>query len=195
MGLRVRCLRDPPHMLSGIRCITGGLRTEIRDRRRPGGETALASLSSLRRGGTLLTIPSGVPDGLPGAAREAGVRAIGLLVEPDGRALEQIVALVATGDVGETGRGFRRGRRGRVAGDPGEGQAVDILVIGMPIWFGVRSSVAQMVIERLDGAYAEPNAVGQHPLYNKPARDVPPRCSLPDVIVRRSVTEVATVTR
>jgi NADPH:quinone reductase-like Zn-dependent oxidoreductase len=64
-----------------------------------GGETAFVALSSLRRGGTLLTIPSGVPDGLPGAAREAGVRATGLLVEPDGRALEQIVALVATGDV------------------------------------------------------------------------------------------------
>jgi multimeric flavodoxin WrbA len=46
-------------------------------------------------------------------------------------------------------------------------RAADIIVLGMPIWFGVRSSVAQMVIERLDGTYAERNAAGQYPLYNK----------------------------
>jgi len=46
--------------------------------------------------------------------------------------------------------------------------ASDILVIGAPIWFGVRSSVAQMVIERLDGTYeARSEANGQFPLYNK----------------------------
>jgi multimeric flavodoxin WrbA len=48
-------------------------------------------------------------------------------------------------------------------------RAADILVMGMPIWFGVRSSVAQMVIERLDGTYAERNVAGQYPLYNKVA--------------------------
>ncbi|MDP8971438.1 MAG: flavodoxin family protein [Actinomycetota bacterium] len=46
-------------------------------------------------------------------------------------------------------------------------KAADILVIGTPIWFGVRGSVAQMVIERLDGTYEERNEVGQYPLYNK----------------------------
>ena len=45
--------------------------------------------------------------------------------------------------------------------------AADILILGMPIWFGVRSSVAQMVIERLDGTYNSTNDVGQYPLYNK----------------------------
>lgn len=45
--------------------------------------------------------------------------------------------------------------------------ACDILVLGMPIWFGVRSSVAQLVVERLDGTYTERNAAGQYPLYNK----------------------------
>src|SRR5207247_915282 len=40
---------------------------------------------------------------------------------------------------------------------------------GMSIWFGVRSSVCQMVIERLDGTYNETNEVGQYPLYNKVA--------------------------
>lgn len=44
--------------------------------------------------------------------------------------------------------------------------AADILIIGMPIWFGVRSSVAQLVIERLDGTYTSTNDVGQYPLYN-----------------------------
>jgi len=48
-------------------------------------------------------------------------------------------------------------------------KAADILVMCTPIWFGVRSSVAQMVIERLDGTYRERNAAGQYPLYNKVA--------------------------
>jgi len=43
----------------------------------------------------------------------------------------------------------------------------DILMIGTPIWFGVRGSVAQLVIERLDGTYNDTNDVGQYPLYNK----------------------------
>lgn len=34
-------------------------------------------------------------------------------------------------------------------------KVADILVIGTPIWFGVRSSIAQMVLERLDGSYGE----------------------------------------
>jgi multimeric flavodoxin WrbA len=46
----------------------------------------------------------------------------------------------------------------------------DIFIIACPIWFGVRSSVAQMVIERLDGTYAEGDKkTGQFPLYNKVA--------------------------
>jgi multimeric flavodoxin WrbA len=46
-------------------------------------------------------------------------------------------------------------------------KAADIVVIGTPIWFGVRGSVAQKVIERLDGTYADTNGVGQYPMYNK----------------------------
>ena len=63
-----------------------------------------------------------------------------------------------------------------VSSDEGEGDewpmilekilAAEILIIGMPIWFGVRSSVAQLVIERLDGTYNSTNDVGQYPLYN-----------------------------
>jgi multimeric flavodoxin WrbA len=49
-------------------------------------------------------------------------------------------------------------------------KAADILIMGSPIWFGVRSSVCQMVVERLDGTYedADPDN-GQWPLYNKVA--------------------------
>jgi multimeric flavodoxin WrbA len=47
--------------------------------------------------------------------------------------------------------------------------AADILIIGTSIWFGVRNSVCQMVIERLDGTYNDTNEVGQYPMYNKVA--------------------------
>ena len=43
----------------------------------------------------------------------------------------------------------------------------DIFVIGAPIWMGKRSSVCQMVIERLDAMLSETNDRGQLPLYNK----------------------------
>ena len=46
--------------------------------------------------------------------------------------------------------------------------AADIIIIATPIWFGVRGSVAQLVIERLDGTYRQINAdTGQFPLYGK----------------------------
>jgi multimeric flavodoxin WrbA len=46
----------------------------------------------------------------------------------------------------------------------------EILVIGSPIWFGVRSSVAQLVLERLDGSYMETDPdTGQFPMYGKVA--------------------------
>lgn len=48
-------------------------------------------------------------------------------------------------------------------------KAANIFIMGTPIWFGVRSSVAQLVIERLDGTYSETNQVGQYPMYNKVA--------------------------
>ncbi len=65
-----------------------------------------------------------------------------------------------------------------VSSDEGEGDewpkilsklfTADIIIIGTPIWFGVRSSVAQLVMERLDGTYAEGDPkTGQFPLYGK----------------------------
>ena len=45
--------------------------------------------------------------------------------------------------------------------------AADIFIIGTSIWFGVRNSVSQLVIERLDGTYNEGDPqTGQFPLYN-----------------------------
>lgn len=45
-----------------------------------------------------------------------------------------------------------------------------ILIIGSPIWMGVRGSVTQLVMERLDGSYADADEqTGQFPLYNKVA--------------------------
>lgn len=44
----------------------------------------------------------------------------------------------------------------------------NILVIATPIWFGVRGSVCQKVMERLSGGYDEANPDnGQFPLYGK----------------------------
>lgn len=43
----------------------------------------------------------------------------------------------------------------------------DILVLGSPIWLGVKSSVATLVIERLYGYSAETNERGQHVYYGK----------------------------
>jgi len=49
-------------------------------------------------------------------------------------------------------------------------KSADILIIGSPIWFGVRSSVAQLVMERLEGTYDEADPeTWQFPLYGKVA--------------------------
>ncbi len=49
-------------------------------------------------------------------------------------------------------------------------RAADIIVVATPIWFGVRSSLAQLVMERLDGSYADGDPkTGQYPLYGKVA--------------------------
>jgi multimeric flavodoxin WrbA len=47
-------------------------------------------------------------------------------------------------------------------------RSCDIFIIGSPIWFGVRSSVTQLVLERLDATYSEADPkTGQFPLYGK----------------------------
>jgi NADPH:quinone reductase-like Zn-dependent oxidoreductase len=63
-----------------------------------GGEYATRSLATLRSGGLLITFV-GMPAGLAAAtaAQDRALRAIGILVEPDYAALEQIGALVEAG--------------------------------------------------------------------------------------------------
>lgn len=49
-------------------------------------------------------------------------------------------------------------------------KAADIVVIASPIWFGVRSSVCQLVMERLDASYSfTDDKTGQTVWYNKVA--------------------------
>jgi len=59
-----------------------------------GGEVAMRSLDVLRPGGLLISVPSRTAGDALAAAAERGIRATGMLVEPDGHALEQIAALV-----------------------------------------------------------------------------------------------------
>jgi NADPH:quinone reductase-like Zn-dependent oxidoreductase len=64
-----------------------------------GGEYGHRSLRTLRPGGLLVSVPSGQPEGLPEAARAAGVRSTSFLVEPDGTALTGIARLLAEGSL------------------------------------------------------------------------------------------------
>jgi NADPH:quinone reductase-like Zn-dependent oxidoreductase len=62
-----------------------------------GGDVALRSLDVLRPGGLLVTVLAGAAGEALAAAAERGIRATGMLVEPDGHALEQLAALVDAG--------------------------------------------------------------------------------------------------
>jgi NADPH:quinone reductase-like Zn-dependent oxidoreductase len=64
-----------------------------------GGETSLRSVSTLRRGGLLIVVPSGTDQTVLGEAERRGVRATNIMVEPDYPGLEQIAALVESGDL------------------------------------------------------------------------------------------------
>ena len=48
-------------------------------------------------------------------------------------------------------------------------KSADIILIGTAIWFGERTSITQILFERLIGAYSDPNDLGQPKLYNKVA--------------------------
>jgi NADPH:quinone reductase-like Zn-dependent oxidoreductase len=62
-----------------------------------GGEYSLRSASVLRKGGLLVSVPSVLPGGLDEAAGRYGIRATGILVEPDYAGLDQIRELIDTG--------------------------------------------------------------------------------------------------
>ena len=98
---------------------------------------------------------------------EALIRKVAGYMEPLGvgwelvRVIDHVVAFGVSSDEGGTDEWPRILEKIKAA---------DIIIIGMPIWFGVRSSVAQLVMERLDGTYDESDPVtGQFPLYGKVA--------------------------
>jgi NADPH:quinone reductase-like Zn-dependent oxidoreductase len=62
-----------------------------------GGEYSLRSARVLRPDGLLVSVPSSLPEGLHALAEALGVRATGILAEPDYASLEQITDLVDAG--------------------------------------------------------------------------------------------------
>ena len=84
-----------------------------------------------------------------------------------GVAVEQVYALdhdIATGMVKD---GNEEGEPDDWPGIQRQILASDILVIGTPIWLGVKSSVATRVIERMYAYSADRNAKGQYLYYGK----------------------------
>ncbi|MGV9271360.1 NADP-dependent oxidoreductase [Kitasatospora sp. NPDC003701] len=88
--------------------------------------TSTRSLETLRPGGLLVAVPSGVSPELFAAAEKHGVRASAFLVEPDGAALTRLAELVDAGAVAveveevfglaEAGRAHAHGETGRTRG-------------------------------------------------------------------------------
>ncbi|MFC6066800.1 NADP-dependent oxidoreductase [Streptomyces ochraceiscleroticus] len=62
-------------------------------------DTSTRSLGTLRSGGLLIAVPSGVAPELADTARQLGLQACGFLVEPDGTALTKIAELIDKGVV------------------------------------------------------------------------------------------------
>ncbi|WP_327685534.1 NADP-dependent oxidoreductase [Streptomyces sp. NBC_00467] len=89
-------------------------------------ETSTRSLETLRPGGTLVAVPSGVSPQLVAAAEARGLVAKPYLVEPDGPSLARIAALIDEGTVrvevedvlplAEAAEAHRRGEQGRTRG-------------------------------------------------------------------------------
>ncbi len=91
-----------------------------------GGDNAIRSVGTLKPGGLLVAIPSGLQDGVAEAAGKAGVRSTPFLVEPDGAALTEIAALVDAGKIrvaieaalplADAGKAHELGETGRSTG-------------------------------------------------------------------------------
>ncbi|MGI5471607.1 NADP-dependent oxidoreductase [Streptomyces sp. CA-132043] len=89
-------------------------------------DTSTRSLGTLRSGGLLIAVPSGVAPELVDTARQLGLQACGFLVEPDGAALTRIAELIDEGVVKaevedvlpleHAAEAHRRGEAGRTRG-------------------------------------------------------------------------------
>ena len=64
-----------------------------------GGEVSLRSLDVLQPEGLMITLPSAAAAAAIGPARERGLRAVGMIVEPDGDGLEELAGLVERGSL------------------------------------------------------------------------------------------------
>jgi NADPH:quinone reductase-like Zn-dependent oxidoreductase len=62
-----------------------------------GGDVSVRSLDVLRPDGPVIVLPSSAAAAAAEQARGRGLRAVGVLVEPDGHGLEQLTALVGNG--------------------------------------------------------------------------------------------------
>lgn len=91
-----------------------------------GGDNAVRSVATLKPGGLLVAVPSGLQEGVAAAAEKAGVRSTPFLVEPDGAALTEIAALVDAGKIrveieavlplADAGKAHELGEAGRSTG-------------------------------------------------------------------------------
>jgi NADPH:quinone reductase-like Zn-dependent oxidoreductase len=89
-------------------------------------ETSTRSLETLRDGGILIAVPSGVSPDLVEKAEKRGLRASAFLVEPDGPALTRIAGLIDAGAIDvevadvlpldQAAEAHRRGETGRTRG-------------------------------------------------------------------------------
>jgi NADPH:quinone reductase-like Zn-dependent oxidoreductase len=62
-----------------------------------GGDASTAALATLRAGGLLISVPGGPSEHAVSEASARGIRATGILVEPDGHGMAEIAALVENG--------------------------------------------------------------------------------------------------
>ena len=91
-----------------------------------GGDVAVASLDVLRPDGIMITLPSAAAAPAVEAARDRGLSAVGMLVEPDGDGLDDLAGLVetsalrvlvdATFPLARAGDAHRLGEEGRTTG-------------------------------------------------------------------------------
>lgn len=91
-----------------------------------GGDTGEQSVPLVHSGGIVIPVPSGASEATLQAAKEAGIRATGILVEPDGASLTQIAQLVDDGAIrveidstyplADAAQAHARGETGRARG-------------------------------------------------------------------------------
>ncbi len=91
------------------------------------------------------------------------------IMSTEGVSVEQIYALDHTIAFGMIKDGVEEGQEDEWPKIQAKIMAADILIIGTPIWLGVKSSVATQVIERMYAYSGDRNSKGQYLYYGKTA--------------------------